>query len=114
MVVVEGVARSLDPRCNIWQAAAPVVEVYIRERLGPRQALRDAAETLQVLSRLGPRLPGIADELVLLAEEARLKRLRIPLGVRVREFPTPNLSRPVLAGFVLGLGVAGGLVALFG
>ncbi|MGF1552244.1 MAG: 2-polyprenylphenol 6-hydroxylase [Paracoccaceae bacterium] len=114
MVVVEGVARSLDPRCNIWQAAAPVVELYIRERLGPRQALRDAVDTMRVLSRLGPRLPGIADELVMFAEEARNRRLRVPIGVRVRELPTPSVNRPAAIGFLVGLGVAGGLVALLG
>jgi ubiquinone biosynthesis protein len=31
MVVVEGVARTLDPRMNIWDAAGPVVEGYIRD-----------------------------------------------------------------------------------
>ncbi|REC51988.1 2-polyprenylphenol 6-hydroxylase, partial [Rhodosalinus sediminis] len=30
MVVVEGVARSLDPRMNIWEVARPVVEDYIQ------------------------------------------------------------------------------------
>jgi ubiquinone biosynthesis protein len=35
MVVVEGVARTLDPRMNIWDAAKPVVERYIRQSLGP-------------------------------------------------------------------------------
>ena len=29
MVVVEGVARSLDPHINIWQVARPIVEGYI-------------------------------------------------------------------------------------
>ena len=36
MVVVEGVARRLDPHINIWQVARPVVEGYIRKHLGPR------------------------------------------------------------------------------
>ena len=36
MVVVEGVARTLNPNMNIWQVAQPVVEDYIRESIGPR------------------------------------------------------------------------------
>ena len=40
MVVVEGVARSLDPHINIWQVARPVVEDYIRKNIGPRGADR--------------------------------------------------------------------------
>lgn len=74
MVVVEGVARSLDPHTNMWEAARPVVEGWIRTNLGPAQITRDVGRTLQVLTRLGPRLPGLAEELVLLAEEARTRR----------------------------------------
>jgi len=74
MVVVEGVARSIDPHTNIWEASKPVVEGWIREKLGPAQIARDIAHTARVLTRLGPRLPGLAQELVLLAEEARTRR----------------------------------------
>ena len=78
MVVVEGVSRSLDPHSNIWEASRPVVEGWIRENLGPAQMLRDAAGTLQVLTRLGPRLPGLAQELVMMAEDARTRRQNPP------------------------------------
>ena len=61
MVVVEGVARSLNPQINIWQVAKPVVEGYIRKNLGPGAALRDLRKTLLVLSRYGPRLPQIVE-----------------------------------------------------
>lgn len=60
MVVVEGVARSLDPHINIWRSARPVVEGYIRENLGPRALARDLLRTARVLSRFGPRLPHLA------------------------------------------------------
>ncbi len=50
MVVVEGVARTLDPLANVFEAARPVVEDYIRENLGPAGAgLRDAAQTVMML-----------------------------------------------------------------
>ncbi|WP_340107176.1 2-polyprenylphenol 6-hydroxylase [Pikeienuella sp. HZG-20] len=68
MVVVEGVARSLDPNANIWSAAGPVVEDWMRDNLGPKAMLRDTAETLRALSRIGPRLPELAQRLVRLAE----------------------------------------------
>ena len=61
MVVVEGVARSLDPHINIWQVAQPVVESYIKENVGPRALLRDLAVTAQVLARFGPKLPQLAE-----------------------------------------------------
>lgn len=61
MVVVEGVARSLDPEINIWKVARPVVESYIKQSIGPRAAARDLARTLAVLARYGPRLPMIVE-----------------------------------------------------
>ena len=70
MVVVEGVARTLDPAMNMWTVAQPVVEAYIRESLGPRAALRDLAEAARVIARHGPKLPALID--------AAIKRLEDP------------------------------------
>jgi ubiquinone biosynthesis protein len=62
MVVVEGVARSLNPHINMWQSARPIVEPYIRKNVGPQAFLRDAAATARVLARFGPRLPRLVEE----------------------------------------------------
>jgi ubiquinone biosynthesis protein len=43
MVVVEGVARSLDPNLNIWMAAEPIVSEWIEQQIGPAAQIRDAA-----------------------------------------------------------------------
>lgn len=61
MVVVEGVARTLDPDMNMWDAAKPEVENYIKEHLGPRAMVRDMAKAAMVLSRFGPKLPEIIE-----------------------------------------------------
>ena len=66
MVVVEGVARTLNPHMNIWQSARPEVERYIRQNLGPLALARDLGRTARVLARFGPHLPG--------AVEAALRR----------------------------------------
>jgi len=60
MVVVEGVARSLDPNMNIWKVAQPVVEAYIKESVGPKALMKDLVKTARILSRFGPLLPSIA------------------------------------------------------
>ena len=65
MVVVEGVARSLDPHINIWSVARPVVETYIKESIGPKAVIRDLARTVQVLSRFGPKLPQMAEDFLI-------------------------------------------------
>ena len=98
MVVVEGVARSLDPHINIWEVAKPVVEGYIKENIGPKALLRDLAKTARVLARFGPKLPALV--------EAQLIRTGNPLT------PVPNHRRGwhpaiwwllVAAAFAIGL-----------
>lgn len=61
MVVVEGVARSLDPNMNIWKVAKPTVESYIKDAIGPKTMARDLLKTTQILARFGPQLPAIVE-----------------------------------------------------
>ncbi len=59
MVVVEGVARTLDPAFNMWKTAEPVVGGWIAKNLGPRGLLtdaRDGASALLALVRQAPEL----------------------------------------------------------
>jgi ubiquinone biosynthesis protein len=59
MVVVEGVARSLDPRMNIWSAAEPVISAWIRDRLGPAGVASEAAKSVFSLGRLLSHAPEL-------------------------------------------------------
>ena len=52
MVVAEGVARSLDPRLDMWSTAEPVVREWIERHLGPVGRIEDAAQELGSLGRL--------------------------------------------------------------
>src|SRR6185437_15218200 len=45
MVVVEGVARSLDPKLDMWVVSEPVVREWIDRHLGPAGRLEDAAQS---------------------------------------------------------------------
>lgn len=66
MVVVEGVARTLDPAFNMWKTAEPVVGNWIRANLGPRGMLedaRDGAVALVALARQAPDLAARAERL---------------------------------------------------
>ncbi|MBA4492314.1 2-polyprenylphenol 6-hydroxylase [Paracoccus sp. S1E-3] len=64
MVVVEGVARSLDPNLNIWKAARPVVEDYIKANLGPRAFLKDSRRIAHTLQRAMPLMPGLIEDAI--------------------------------------------------
>ena len=44
MVVVEGVARSLDPKLDMWTVSEPVVREWMERHLGPAGRIEDAAQ----------------------------------------------------------------------
>ncbi|MEO0980985.1 MAG: ubiquinone biosynthesis protein UbiB, partial [Pseudomonadota bacterium] len=63
MVVVEGVARSLNPNLDMWRTAEPVVGNWIKEHLGPVGKLRDAGDVISALTRAANDLPIFADRI---------------------------------------------------
>jgi ubiquinone biosynthesis protein len=65
MVVVEGVARSLNPQINIWEVASPIVTDYVSKSIGPKAVMTDLGKTARVLARFGPRLPGLVEDLLI-------------------------------------------------
>ena len=61
MVVVEGVARKLDPDTNIWNISRPILENWLKEIKDPiNKASEIINETSEILKRL-PDLPIIMD-----------------------------------------------------
>jgi ubiquinone biosynthesis protein len=59
MVVVEGVARALDPKLDIWSTAEPVVGEWIARHLGPAGKLEGAAQGATELGRFFGSVPGL-------------------------------------------------------
>ena len=69
MVVVEGVARTLDPHFNMWKTSEPVVGTWIRENLGPAGFISDAREGLHAGLSLMRQLPELSARTQKLSEE---------------------------------------------
>lgn len=59
MVVVEGVARSLDPDFDMWATSEPVVREWIERNLGPVGRVESAAQELGGLARLVGTAPSL-------------------------------------------------------
>jgi len=59
MVVVEGVARSLDPKLDMWSTAEPVVREWMTRYLGPVGKLEAAAQGAGEIGRFAASLPGL-------------------------------------------------------
>ncbi|HET7847967.1 MAG TPA: 2-polyprenylphenol 6-hydroxylase [Pseudolabrys sp.] len=59
MVVVEGVARALDPKLDMWKTADPVVREWIGRKLGPVGKVEDAIEGAGEIGRFLGDVPGL-------------------------------------------------------
>ena len=69
MVVVEGVARSFDPKLDIWKIADPVVREWIERNLGPVGRIQGAMSGAGDLARVLATLPQIASRSVIVLEQ---------------------------------------------
>ena len=69
MVVVEGVARSLDPKLDMWTVAEPVVREWIERNLGPVGRIEDAAEGAMEVGRFLGDVPGLLSRGAVLVEQ---------------------------------------------
>jgi ubiquinone biosynthesis protein len=62
MVVVEGVARKLNPNTDIWKTSKPVLENWLKETKDPINTLNETLKnTTEVLKRL-PEFPEVMDK----------------------------------------------------
>ena len=74
MVVVEGVARKLDPQLNMWSTSEPVVGAWIAENLGPRGRIEDIARNLSSVGGFLAEAPRRLEEIAgLLDASARIQ-----------------------------------------
>jgi ubiquinone biosynthesis protein len=104
MVVVEGVARSLDPHINIWEVARPVVGDYIKDSIGPRAVASDLLATARVMGRFGPRLPALVEQALI--AQSNPKENGNSKGRNAWWLPA-------LAGTAVGAAVVGALTLVF-
>ncbi len=62
MIVVEGVARKLNPETNIWKTSRPVLENWIKETKDPINSLNESLKnTTEAIKKL-PELPDIMNK----------------------------------------------------
>ncbi len=108
MVQVEGVARTLDPEHNIWDAAHPIVSSWIQKEFSPQGIAKVAGKTSRDMFVRAQRLPDIMDQvegLIRSQSEASRNADQHPLYAFMRT-PLRTLAGLCLA---VGLGVFGGM-----
>jgi ubiquinone biosynthesis protein len=90
MVIVEGVARTLDPELNMWTAAEPIAREWMEANLGVAGRLREATEGAETLGRVLAEVPRVLEQ----AERAALSFSEMARdGLRLDEETTARLAR---------------------
>ena len=101
MVVVEGVARKLDPDSNIWIISRPILENWLKELKDPINKVSEAVnEASEVLKRL-PDLPIIMDranEVMTLISEGKFN----PNTLAYRSLREEELKLELIRNKILG------------
>lgn len=104
MVQVEGVARGLDPKHDMWSAARPIVERWVQRELGAeavaRRAIDEAGQGVAALRRLPATLTAL---------EAAARKVSIEAPrVERKWYQMPTFWLGMVAGGVLALALSAG------
>ena len=62
MVIVEGVARGLDPGLDMWTAAEPIARSWIEDNLGLQGRMREAGAGAEVMGRVLADVPRVLEQ----------------------------------------------------
>ncbi|ORE95196.1 ubiquinone biosynthesis protein [Stappia sp. 22II-S9-Z10] len=90
MVVVEGVARSLDPNLNIWQTAEPVVRDWMVKEIGPEATVRKAQDSFSAVTRAVLAAPVLAERVERLSKDLEIALER---GLPISDQSIEHLGR---------------------
>lgn len=104
MVVVEGVARQLDPKNSIWDSARPVIEQWMIDSVGPQARIQDATQGLASLGRALAALPETLKNAEQIAATLSVSGIRIHPD-SARELNAASRSASNLSKWALGIGV---------
>ena len=114
MVVVEGVARNLDPETNIWEVSRPVLEDWMKKIKGPESAINRTFELSKDLLERIPDLPNIMDNantaLQMIAEGKLNLNSINKRNFEIEELKLKNLRNNMIIAF---LGIVIGLFIVF-
>ena len=113
MMVVEGLARSLDPEFDIWEASRPVIESWMVDHLGPEQRIKEAAEGLTNLGRLAQNIPQLLRDTEYISGQLAEGGLRLhPSSLRAIAAMQAKGARPVRVAIIIAAAGALGWLAM--
>ena len=105
MVVVEGVARKLDPDTNIWIVSKPILEDWLREFKDPinktSEILNEASEVIKKLPEL-PKIMNKANDVMTLIAEGKFNPNTLAYNsLREEELKLELIRNKILGGVLV-------------
>ena len=114
MVVVEGVARKINPETNIWEVSRPVLENWMKSVKGPKSTFNRTIEISKDILQKIPDLPNVMDNasttLQMIAEGKLNLNSLSGKNFEVEELKLKNLRNNIVIGI---LGIVIGLFIVF-
>jgi len=114
MVVVEGVARKINPDTNIWEVSRPVLENWMQSVKGPKSTINRTIELSKNILQKIPDLPNVMDNanttLQMIAEGKLNLNSISGKNFEVEELKLKNLRNNIV---IVILGVVIGLFIVF-
>ena len=105
MVVVEGVARKLNPETNIWETSRPVLEKWLRETKDPinnfTETLKDSAEVIKKLPELPQMMEKANQALTFLASGQIPKNTNSYSAMKNKELEMKSFRNQSIIGLLL-------------
>ncbi len=97
MVLVEGVARSLDPELNMWTTAEPIVSEWVKRKVGPEGIIKDAIATGNEFLLAAKKLPDLLGRYERMLELSEKHRDQTPFFMK-RWFAILSVTLMLLLG----------------
>jgi len=114
MVVVEGVARKLNPEANIWETSRPILEKWMKSTKGPEATINKTINFSKELLKKVPDLPNVMDKanraLQMLSEGKLNLYVADEKNFELEELKMKNLRNNIVITF---LGIVIGLFIVF-
>ena len=114
MVVVEGVARKLNPNTNIWEVSKPILEDWIKSTKGPESKIKKTIEVSKEMLERIPDLPDVMDRasiaLQMLAEGKLNLHTEGSKNLELEELKMKNIRNNMI---IISLGIVIGLFIVF-
>jgi ubiquinone biosynthesis protein len=112
LVNVEGVGRQLYPELDLWSAARPPLEDWMRKRISARTLFKSARERLPAIAERLPELPKMAFDILEQAKNGHLKVIAQGEGIEELKREIRSSGRRNVLAVLAGAGMVSASIVI--